>query len=228
MNNSSLNYDPEPFLLDIPLPVICVSTLLFLVAISLVIAFKLHRLLVYRLALYQVISAEICFVFMILIYYLIFNTDTMLNTLGLEFLLSFALSSIFLKVVLTAWIVFHLFAISVFHKNLKRLEPLYVVSSIAVAIVIIILIFSLYNTEFEGNYYNASHDFYDFGLFKFGTAIFYFGIILIVVSSILVIIMVVTLCCRAFKAKNGIVSEYHKQHKKVLYEMLPLYISYSI
>ena len=222
MNNSSWNYDPGSFLLDIPIPVICVSTLLFLVAISLVIAFKLHRLLVYRLALYQVISAEICFVFMILIYYLIFNTHTMHNALGLEFLLSFALSSILF--VLTAWIVFHLFALSVFHKNLKRLEPLYVVSSIAVAIVIIILSFSLYITEFEGNYYNASHDVYDCGLYKFGTAIFYFGIILLVVSSVLVIIMVVTLCCRAFKAKNGIVLEYQKQHKKVLYEMLPLFV----
>ena len=63
MNDSSWNDDLEPFLLDIPLPVICISTPLFLAAISLVIAFKLYRLLVYRLALYQVISAEICFFF---------------------------------------------------------------------------------------------------------------------------------------------------------------------
>ena len=98
-------------------------------------------------------------------------------------------------------------------------------SSIVVAIVIIILSFSLYNTEFEGNYYNAS-DYYDFnvGLLTFGTTIFYFGTILLVVSSVLVLIMLVTLCCRAFKAKNEVALEYHKQHKKVLYEMLPLLV----
>ena len=219
MNNSNSSNEPYPFLglkLEITLPVICVSTILFLAAILLVIAFKLHRFLVYRLALYQVISAKICFVFMVLILY---------QTLPPKLEYSFALSSILLKVVLTVWIVFHLFVLSVFYKNWKMLESLYVVSSVVVAVVIFILAMSLYESEFGRNnfylsYYNDSND----GLFKFETSIFYLGLFLIVVSSVLVMIMAVTLCCRAFKTKNGVVSEYRKQHKKVLYEMLPLLV----
>ena len=219
MNNSTYMYD-DFFSLENTLPVICVSTLLFLAAILLVIAFKLYRLLVYLLALYQVISAKNLLVFLILFIY-----DTLPNRLEL----SFTLSLIPLKVVLTVWIVFHLFALSVFHKNLKRLELLYVVSSVVIAIVIFILMMTLNDAIVESysyNVFNVSYNGSDtiHGPFKIETVLFYLGIILLVVSSVLVIIMLVTLCCRPFKAKNGIVLEYHKQHKKVLYEMLPLLV----
>ena len=183
-------------------------------------AFKLHRVLVYRLALYQVISDNLCFVFFIFYLY-----QTLPNRLETSFLLSL----ISFKVVLTVWIVLHLFALSVFHKNLTMLEAIYVVSSMVFAIVIFILMMTSYDEIVENYNYNSSNVSYNgsyttYGPYKIETVLVCTGIILFAVPSVLVIIMVVTLCCRAFKAKNGIVSEYHKQHKKVLYEMLPLFV----
>ena len=46
------------------------------------------------------------------------------------------LGSAFIKLMFTVWIVIHLFALAVFHKNLQRLKPLYVVSSLLVSMVV--------------------------------------------------------------------------------------------
>ena len=167
MDNSS--YD-DFFSLEITLPVICA-------AILLVIGFKLYRLLVYRLALYQVISAKFCFVFLIFLLYKVLPNR-------LEY--SFGLSSISLKVVLTVWIVFHLFALSVFHKNFKRLELLYVVSSMVFAIVIFILMMTTYDEISESRCYNFSNSSFNHTTNGLAAALFCIGIILLVVSSILV------------------------------------------
>ena len=108
----------------------CVSLVLFSTAVVLVLAFKLHRILVYRLALYQVVSANLCLVVPAL-------TTFSDNDFDVQF--AVGVSIVCLKLFLSLWINFHLFVLFVCHKNLQRLELLYVGSPIIVALGIYIL-----------------------------------------------------------------------------------------
>ena len=74
---------------------LCISSVLFLIAVVLVPAFKLHRLLVYRLALYQVISAKLCLVVLAQLLFGQFNT-----ALEISVKTAVGASTVFLKLVL--------------------------------------------------------------------------------------------------------------------------------
>ena len=202
---------------------LCISSVLFLIAVVLVPAFKLHRLLVYRLALYQVISAKLCLIVLALLLFGQFNT-----ALEISVKTAVGASTVFLKLVLTLWINFHLFILSVCHKNLKRLELFYVGSSIIVAAVIFIVTLELAENDTKSFYSNASANLnsnstFDnpFYLHYEFIALLSVACFLLVISFLLVVIMVLTLCCRAIKG-IGITSVNQQQHKKVLYEMMPL------
>ena len=194
-----------------------ISSVLLLIAVVLVPAFRLHRLLVYRLALYQVISAALCLVVPALA---TFNPAS--NDLDVQFAVGVSLLS--LKLLLTLWINFHLFVLSVCHKNLKRFELLYVGSSIIVAVVICILTQrAAKNVDtYNNNISNASDISYHL-LNKEFISLISVASFLLLPSYTLILVMVVTLCCRAIKG-NWIASVNQKQHKKVLYEMMPLLI----
>ena len=110
-----------------------VSVLVCLMAAILVLRLKLYKKLVYRLALYQVLSAlllasvsvtEVMFI----------NYDDSPNIYGriciaIGFL---GLYTEWMKLLFTMWVTFHLFCFAVLHKNLKKLEVLYVVTSLLV------------------------------------------------------------------------------------------------
>ena len=199
---------------------LCISSVLFLTAVILVPAFKLHKLLVYRLALYQVISAKLCLIALAL---LLFGSSS--EDLDVE--IAVCISIVSLKLMLTVWINFHLLMLSVWHKNLKRLELLYVGSSIIVAAIIFIVTLELKENN-TSIYSNASIDnnntdnYYDNLQYEF-IAMFSVASFLLLLSFLLVVVMMVTLCCRASEG-IGIASVNQKQHKKVLYEMMPLLV----
>ena len=141
-----------------------------------------------------------------------------------------------LKIMLTAWIILHLFLLSVFHKNMKRFEPLYLVSSVIVAFAVLIagLVTSLRtddSMDMDTNYttiafINNSNS--SLGEFQSGQIILTSVVaVILLLSSGLVITMATILCCRAYKRKNSIVPDHEKQHRKVLYEMMPL-LAYPI
>ena len=188
----------------------CISIVLFLTAVVLVLAFWLHRILLYRLALYQVVSANLCIVVPAL---------TVFSDKHFDARFAVGASILSLKLVLTLWINFHLFVLSVCHKNLKRLELLYVGSSIIVAVVISILTQQFIKNA-ENNFFSNASDRYQ--LFKNEIiGLFSVSSFLLLLTFALVVVMVVTLCCRAIKG-IGIASVNQKQHKNVLYEMMPL------
>ena len=124
------------------------------------------------------------------------------------------LGSMVMKLMFTVWIVIHLFALAVFHKKLLRLEPLYVASSLLIPLMVtaVILpigvvgerhIISKYACMIEDIMY-----------------IIVFGVL--VLTSWLIFTMGMVLCYRACRRRNMVLSEYDKQHKKALCEMLPL------
>ena len=131
-----------------------VSVLVCLLAAILVHRLKLYTKLVYRLALYQVLSAlgmssvsimEVMFI----------NYDDSPNIYGrickaIGFLLVY---TEWIKLLFTMWVTFHLFCFAVLYKNLKKLEVLYVVTSLLVPAVIAIvpLVTQAYGISSDGD-----------------------------------------------------------------------------
>ena len=110
----------------------------------------------------------------------------------------------------TVWISIHLFALAVFHKNLQRLERLYVVSSLLIPLAVRDYIVLL-RTACRRDSTHQSEQI---------IIIIIFAVLVIV--SLLMVVMGTILSHRACRRRNALLSEYDKQHKKALCEMLPL------
>ena len=125
------------------------------------------------------------------------------------------LGSAFIKLMFTMWIAIHLFALAVFHKNLQRLEPLYVVSSLLAPLVLTATLLGI-------NLIQPSQE--DLvlvcGLKEEIVYVIIFSVLVLI--SLLIVVMGTILCHRACRRRSLALSEYDKQHKKALYEMLPL------
>lgn len=109
------------------------SVLVCLLAAILVFVFKLHKMVTYRLALYQVLSG-LAFALVATIKIIVINRsenpyvyDRVCITIG--WLTMYCQLT---KLLFTAWLTFHLFCFGVLHKNLNHLEALYVVTSLLV------------------------------------------------------------------------------------------------
>ena len=114
-----------------------VSVLVCLIGIILVVSLKLHRKFVYRLGMYQVIASAF------------FGFTRALQLIGLflpdgddrwgDFCKTTGYATVlssWIKLFLSVWVTVHLFVFSVFLKNLKKLELLYVASSVLLSPVI--------------------------------------------------------------------------------------------
>ena len=199
------------------LPISFISVLLCLVTVVLVCKHKFHKTLVYRLAMYQVLGAmEFSMLWIIastVTAYVIVQTHNAMNkvtaiiAIVLDALL---MGSSFMKLMFTVWISIHLFALAVFHKNLQRLERLYVVSSLLVHLVVTIVLLSINLTACSRDVIDREEIIY----------IIIFAVLVLI--SLLMVVMGTILCHRACRRRNAILSEYGKQHKKALCEMLPL------
>ena len=109
------------------------SLLVCLAGAILVFAFRLQRKVVYRLALYQVLASLLLAtieVFQLLFINYAENPRVYGRVcIAIGWLLLYGL---WMKLLFTTWLTLHLFCFGVLHKNLKRYEALYVVSSLLV------------------------------------------------------------------------------------------------
>ena len=187
------------------LPVSSISVLLCLATVVVVCKQRLHKTLVYRLAMYHILSEmEFSIIWIIAsIILLIFNS--FLSAVELAVLNAVLMGSSFIKLMFTVWKSIHLFALAVFHTNMQRLERLYVVSSLFIPLAVTI---GLLGRACRGYSTHQSE-----------LIIF---IIIFVIVSLLMVVMGTILCHRACRRRNILLSEYDKQHKKALCEMLPL------
>ena len=111
------------------------SVLLCLLAAIVVFALRLHTRVVYRLALYQVLAS--LFFAMVETFQIIFvhyNRNPEVYDQLCKMVGFFVLYTRWTKLLFTAWITFHLFCFAVLHKNWKRLELLYVVTSVVIPV----------------------------------------------------------------------------------------------
>ena len=199
------------------LPISFISVLLCLATVAVVCKQKLHKTLVYRLAMYQVLSAmEFSFIWIITSIYMLFiityipqSDNATLYESGIV-LDSLLMGSSFIKLMFTVWISIHLFALAVFHKNLQRLERLYVVSSLLIPLAVTIVLLGI---NLTGCHCSSTEE-----------IIFIIIFAVLVIVSLLMVVMGTILCHRACRKRNALFSEYDKQHKKALCEMAPLFL----
>ena len=108
------------------------SVFVCLLAAILVFILRLHNKVVYRLALYQVLAALAIAVTQLM--HTLFGNSKYNNVcIALGW---FGLYFQWVKLLFTVWITFHLFCFAILHKNLKKFEVLYAVTSLLVPIVI--------------------------------------------------------------------------------------------
>ena len=115
------------------------SVLVCSLAAMLVLCFKLYKMAVYRLALYQVL-ASLAFATaqalqIIFVYYDQNSEDGRVQPLctAMGWLVVY---TSWMKLLFTMWVTFHVFCFAVLHKNLKKLEALYVLTSLLVPVLI--------------------------------------------------------------------------------------------
>ena len=132
MNSSSV------YLLSARITINGLSVLVCLLAAILVFALRLYRKVVYRLALYQVLASLL--LASIILLEVIISTDFPTNSEDYNRLCIaiawFTVYTQWMKLLFTMWVAFHIFCFAVLHKNLKKLEVMYVVTSLLVPAVI--------------------------------------------------------------------------------------------
>ena len=116
------------------------SVLVCLLAAILVFGLKLYKKLVYRLSLYQVLaSLAFSVVETLQIIFIGYETNPQVYGGACTAVGWFGMYTRWMKLLFTMWVTFHLFCFAVLHKNLKKLEVLYVVTSLLVPAVIAVV-----------------------------------------------------------------------------------------
>ena len=110
----------------------CGSVLICLVAAILVLALRLYKRVVYRLALYQVLASLAFAIVEVLQSILVSDYHSSESCAAIGWLTVYTQ---WMKLLFTVWVTLHIFCFGVFHKTL-RLEVLYVVTSLLVPAVI--------------------------------------------------------------------------------------------
>eukprot|EP00731_Ephydatia_muelleri_P013181 Em0007g491a len=201
-----------------------VSVLVCLLAAILVLRLKLYKTLVYRLALYQVLSA------------LVMSSIDSLQTVFINYDASpdvyshicvavgwMILYAEWMKLLFTIWVAFHLFCFGVLHKNLKKLEVLYVVTSLLVPalIAIVPLVTHAYGLNSDGDvcciYANTSVAFIERLALWDGPAM-----LMLIVASIAMVVMVIKLASQVLRRSKYEPITDGDQFWKAVKQLLPL------
>ena len=201
-----------------------VSVLVCLLAAILMCCLKLYKKLVYRLALYQVLSAmAMASVFVMQVVFI--NYDKSPNIYG-RVCTAIGLLQVYTdwtKLLFTMWVTFHLFCFAVLHKNLKKLEVLYVVTSLLVPalIAIVPLITHTYGLSPGSNacyiYANTSVEFIERLALWDGPAM-----LMLIAASTAMVVMVTKLTSQVRRRSKYEPITDSDQFTKALKQLLPL------
>ena len=120
-----------------------ISVLVCFAALVLVCALRLYKVAVYRLSLYQVLTA-LAFSIVSTIQVMMVDYDTDVDVYSrVCIVMAYAFTCIALsKLMFSLWVTFHLVSFAVCQKNLKRLEVLYVMSSLVIPALVAVVPFT--------------------------------------------------------------------------------------
>ena len=228
MNNSSFCNGFAPASLIALSSSNAVSVFVCLLAAVLVCALKVHKKTVYRLALYQVLASlvyagsSVCQI--LLLYHhasLTQNDESELLRLCQVLVFTVVFAS-WMKVCFASWVAFHLFIFAVFHKNMKQLEVLYVVSSLLVAAVLACVPFATHSYGLQGSVCwiqswkdNCPTNVSVVGVVEQFQLTYGPSMAVLLIVSVAMVVMVIAIFCRSRKYHDG-------QNSKVLQQLLPL------
>ena len=201
-----------------------VSVLVCLLAAILVLTFKLHKKLVYRLALYQVLSSLLlATVTALQLVFTNYNESQDVYARLCTAVAWFKMCASWMKLLFAMWVTFHLFCYGVLHKNMKKLEVLYVVTSLLAPFVIAVvpLLTHSYGLSSDGAlcyiYANTSVAFIERLALWDGPAMF-----MLIVASIAMVVMVIALAGRVYRISRYEPISEGDQFWKALKQLLPL------
>ena len=208
------------------------SSLCCVVAVSVVIILRLHVHFIYRLAVYQVLgSMSFCVTGGLTLMLYGYDKDVPYYEVSCKLTALFFTYSALVKILFTLWLVFHLFSYVVFFKNLKRLEWLYISSSVLGPLLVVWI-------PFIHNAYGLAGAWCTIRIWKDGCATekfiegiveqftFFYGpsIIMVGVGLVAIIIMVSVLLYRAHcsSGDDETLLLDGGQRKEVIKQLLPL------
>ena len=205
-----------------------ISAVVCLVALSWLAWLKLHRQLIYRLAAYQVFGSLLLSVIEVSQFHFLSYDDSKYAVCVMIGYLDQVAALI--KLCFGGWVTFHLFYFVLFYKNLKKLEPLYITTSVLLPFVISAI--PLVTTSFGPNgqwcWIQARRlgcEYLTGFVEKFVT---FYGplFLLLVLESIAMVIMLVTVYYRTRQngEHNGFGCD---QNRKIFNHLLPL-VAYPI
>eukprot|EP00731_Ephydatia_muelleri_P009033 Em0004g1371a len=188
-----------------------VSVVVCLITMAIILALRLHTKLVYRMTLYRILSIILVLAMWEVYWAVKFKVSYISRVYALETATIFCVS---VHELISTWFVLHLFALAVCHKNLSKLEPLYVGSSVVLPSVLAAVSFAmLFSSTTQCVSTHAFH--------VLDTNLGIIACVLIVLNFASVIVIGSVLCHRAYWRRNGLSGP---QHKKALCEILPLLI----
>ena len=201
------------------------SVLLCTVAIVLVLVLRLYRSLVYRLAAYQVLAALLYGIVCAL--QILSKEETgPINTPLCQATAFFMFYLQWVKLMFTIWITVQLFFFSILYKNLRKLEPLYVLSSVLIPIMISVIPLTTGSYGRAGPWCwiqnwkgNCPLNVSTAGVIEQLTLWYGPAFVVFVGDSLAVVVMAIVLVRRACRYSQEMK---WLQHKKALTQMLPL------
>ncbi len=122
------------------------SVLCCIMAVSIVLFLRLYRRFAYRLAMYQVLGSLFwsisCSLVLLQLNYDATSKSSRISCHVVGFLLEY---SMWVKLLFTLWLTFHLFSYVVLLKNMKKLEWLYITSSVFFPLICVVWIPFIHN-----------------------------------------------------------------------------------
>ena len=114
----------------------CVSFTFCLLSLVILFCLKLHFIFLYRLAAYQVFASLLHAFFGICQLSFLTDRGPIPSSPSCEVIGYLFEVAAWMKLLISAWLTFHIFCFAVFYKNLRKLETLYISTSILIPIVI--------------------------------------------------------------------------------------------
>ena len=210
----------------------CVTILICSTALVKLLRTKLYTKLIYRLASYSVLSALADGIVGSVQLVLVFDRKTVIGgfCVAVGFLHQYV---VMVKLMFSIWVTFHIFSYAIFYKDLKRLEVMYVVTSLLLPLVLAIVPLATRTYGLAGSWCwiksqvgdcSGQNDTLVNGVVEQFVLLYIPGIIALLAESVAVVTIVAVVCYR--KKRNTLLDKGAMQ-SRVLRAMLPL-VAYPI
>ena len=205
--SNSCNVTGKTWSLYVNISLAIPSVLACVVALSLAFLLRLYKHFTYRLAMYQVFGSLSWDASIVLSFSEFSDPYSVFYHVMCKLVAFLLVFSMLMKLMFTLWLTFHLFCYVVFFKNLKRLEWLYITSSVFLPLLMSVIPFIHNNYGVAGVWCFVREEKDDCTSNRDGIieifALFYGPIVVSLILSVLaIVIMIVVMVRRAYVNSN--------------------------